>query len=152
MRRLADLAVMATVRRTSGPSARRYRTTPWPIRIGAPLLALVVVAGLIHDGPDAAIPIPIILCAGWIDGGEYCGLVVTDEAIESRMTRRENRFRHQWTEVDGFELVDNGSQVAIEMRLCNGSSVLSLSTRAWFRNQRKVSEILAALRREQATR
>jgi len=141
---------MATVRHTSDHSARHYRITPWPIRIGVPFAALVVVLGLIHDGAAAATPIPIILGAGWIYGGEYCGLVVTDEAIESRMTRRENRFRYQWPEVDEFKLVANGSQVAIVMRLRNGSHVLLPSTRAWFWNKHKVAVILAALRREQA--
>jgi hypothetical protein len=148
--RLADPILMARVRHTKDSPARRYGITPWPVRLGVPILALVVIAGLIHDGAAAATPIPIILAAGCIYGGEYCGLVVTDQEIESRMTRRENRFRQQWTEVDGFELVDNGWQVPIVMRLRNGSRVLLPSTRAWFWNKRKVSEILGALIREQA--
>ena len=106
--------------------------------------------GLIHDGAAAATPIPIIFAAAWIYGGEYCGLVVTNQEIESRMTRRENRFRYQWRDVDGFELVEGQSQVAIVMRLRNGSRVLLPSTRAWFWNKRKVVAILSALRREQA--
>jgi hypothetical protein len=141
---------MATIEHTPDHSARRYRIAPWPIRIGVPFLVLVVVLGLIHDGAAVAIPIPIILGAGWIYGGEYCGLVVTDEAIESRMTRRQNRFRYQWPEVDEFEFVENASQAAIVMRLRNGSRVLLPSTRAWFWNKRAVAEVLAALRREQA--
>ena len=100
--------------------------------------------------PPLPSPIPIILAAGWIYGGEYWGLVVTDQGIESRMTRRENWFRHQWAEVEGFDPVEHGSQVAIAMRLCDGSRVLLPSTRAWRWNRRKIVAILAALRRELA--
>jgi len=142
---------VANVRHIKEPSARRYRIRPWPIRIGVPFAALVVVIGLIHDGAAAATPIAIILAAGWIYGAEYCGLVVTNQEIESRMTRRQNRFRHQWAEVDGFELVEGQSQVGIVMRLRDGSRVLLPSTRAWFWNKHKVAEILAALKREQAS-
>jgi hypothetical protein len=141
---------VAIIRHINESPGRRYRIPPWPVRIGAPLTALMVVIALIHAGAAVATPVPIILAAGWIYGGEYCGLVVTDQGIESRMTRRENRFRHEWAEVDGFDLVENGSQVGIVMRLCDGSRVLLPSTRAWLWDKRKVVAILAALKRAQA--
>jgi hypothetical protein len=65
------------------------------------------------------------------------------------MTRQDNRFRHPWTDIDTFELADNGAQVAIEMRLHDGTRQLLPSTRAWFWDVCKVNRILADLRREQ---
>ena len=117
---------------TSGSesAARIYRITPWPTRIGAPLAALVVIAGLFHNGETAVLPIPIVLAATYIYLAERCGLVVTHNGVESRMTRRENRFRYRWSDVGGFELVDRGAQVPIVMRLPDGSRKLLPSTRA----------------------
>lgn len=134
----------------SGPAPRIYRITPWPIRIGAPLVALVVILGLIHDGAAAAVPIPIVLAAAWLYAAERCGVVVTADGIESRMTRRENMFRRPWTDIQTFELADNGSQAAIVMRLRDGSRQILPSTRAWRYDKGKVQHILAELLREQA--
>ena len=114
------------------------------------MAALVAVAGPINAGALAAIPVPIILAAGWVYAAERCGLVATDEGIESRMTRRENTFRCRWTDIDGFELIGNGAQVAIVMQLCYGSRKLLPSTRAWFWDKRMVTQIRADLMREQA--
>jgi hypothetical protein len=134
----------------SEASARCYRITPWVIRIGAPLAALVVVLGLTHSGATAAIPFPFIVAAAWIYAAERCGLVATDEGIESRMTRRENSFRCRWADIESFELVDNGAQVAIVMQLRDGSRRLLPPTRAWFWDKRRVTHIRADLEREQA--
>jgi hypothetical protein len=49
----------------------------------------------------------------------------------------------------GFELVENGAQVAIVIRLRDGARKLVPSTRAWFWDKSQVREILVALRREQ---
>jgi hypothetical protein len=129
---------------------RRYRIVPWPIRIGVPLAALIVVAGLLNAGAAAAIPVPIILAAGWVYSAERCGLVATEGGIESRMTRPKNRFQHPWTDIESFELVDNGAQVALAVRLGDGSRQLLPSTRAWFWDKSKVKHILADLIREQS--
>jgi hypothetical protein len=129
---------------------RRYRITPWPTRLLVPLTALVAVLGLIHDGAAVAVPAPIILAAGYLYAAERCGLVVTDEGIESRMTRRPNRFQTGWADIDGFELLDSGAQVAIVTPVCDGSRQLLPSTRAWLWNKRKVEQILAELLREKA--
>jgi hypothetical protein len=77
-------------------------------------------------------------------------LVVTDMGIESRMTRRQNKFRHGWTDVGSFEFVDNGKQVAIAMRLRDGSRTLLPSTRVWSWEKRAVNQIYSALLQEQA--
>ena len=114
------------------------------------MAALVAVAGPINAGALAAIPVPIILAAGWVYAAERCGLVATDEGIESRMTRRENTFRCRWTDIDSFELIGNGAQIAIVMQLCDGSRKLLPSTRAWFWDKRMVTQIRADLMREQA--
>jgi hypothetical protein len=132
-----------------GLSERSYRITPWPIRLGAPLVVLIVIAGLLHDGAAAAVPLPIILGAAWIYGAERCGLIVTADGIESRMTRRRSRFRRPWSDIDSFELVDNGAQVVIAVRLRDGSRRFLPSTRAWRWDKRKVRQILADLLREQ---
>jgi hypothetical protein len=130
--------------------ARRYRVTPWAIRICVPLAVLVVIAGLVNAGAEAAIPLPIVLGAAWIYAAERCGLVVTPGGIESRMTRRENRFRHPWSDIDSFELADDGAQVAIVMRLRDGSQQRLPSTRGWFWDKTTVEHIFADLKREQA--
>jgi hypothetical protein len=83
-------------------SERQYRITPWPIRVGAPLAALFLVAGLVKAGAVLAVPIPIILAAAWVCAAERCGLVVTDDGIESRMTHKDNRFHRTWADIDGF--------------------------------------------------
>lgn len=95
-------------------------------------------AGLLHAGAAAALPIPIVVAAGWVYAGERCGLVVKSDGVESRMTRRPNRFQYAWTDIDGFELVDNGAQVAIAMRLRDGSRKLLPPTRAWSWNRSQV--------------
>jgi hypothetical protein len=132
-----------------GDGPRVYRITPWPIRIGAPFAAIVVMAGLLEAGAAAFIPVPIVLAAAWICAAEWCGLVVANDGIESRMTRRYNSFRYAWTDIDGFVVIDNGAQVAIVMRLCDGSSKLLPSTRAWRWDKRNVEKILTALVRAQ---
>lgn len=144
---------MSRVMRTSGSASapRVFRITPWPIRIGAPLVALVVILVLIDDRAAAAIPVPIVLAAAWLYAAERCGLVVSTHCIESRMTRRENTFRQPWHDIDSFELVENGAQVAIAMQLPDGSRKLLSSTRAWFWDKSKVRKILLALQSEQAT-
>lgn len=131
------------------PSERHYRITPWPIKIGIPLAALVVVVGLIHAGAAAITPLPTILAAGWVYAAERCTLVATDEGIESRMTRRQNSFQRPWADIESFELIDNIAQVAIVMRLRDGSSPVLPPTRAWFWERGKVRHILADLLREQ---
>jgi hypothetical protein len=131
-------------------SERRYRIAPWPIRICIPLAALVVVAGLVHSGAVAAVPAPVIVAAGWVYAAERCGLVVTNDGIESRMTRRQNRFQRRWTDIGSFEVIDSGAQVAIVMGLRDGSRTLLPSTRGWFWDKGKVKQIRADLLREQA--
>jgi hypothetical protein len=79
---------------TLGRGLRVYRITPWPIRIGAPLVAIVVVAGLLSAGAAATVPIPTLLAVVWIYAAERCGLVVSSGGIEGKMTRRHNRFRY----------------------------------------------------------
>jgi hypothetical protein len=131
------------------PSARRYRIKPWPIRIGIPFAALVVIAGLIHNHDAALIPIPVVLAVAYVWLAERCGLYVTDRDVESRMTRRANSFRCRWADIDSFELIDNGAQVAVVMQLRDGSRKLLPSTRAWFWDKRRVMQIRAGLLREQ---
>ncbi|MGO9977394.1 MAG: hypothetical protein ACLP01_32225 [Solirubrobacteraceae bacterium] len=114
------------------------------------MTAIVAVDGLIHAGTAAAIPVAVVLVVAWMSGTEWCGLVVTSDGIESRMARRENRFRYAWTNVDGFEVVDNGAQVAIVLQLRDGSRKLLPSTRAWSWNRRKVKQIYTALAQQQA--
>jgi hypothetical protein len=60
------------------------------------------------------------------------------------MTHKENRFTCRWTGIDTFELVDNGAQIAIVMRLRDGSRQLLPSTRAWFWDKGKVNQTLDA--------
>jgi hypothetical protein len=133
----------------AGLAPRVYRIKPWPVRIGAPLLAAIVVQALLHAGAGAAVPIPIVLAAVYIYLAERCGLVVTSDRIKSRMTRRENTFSYAWTEIDGFDLVGDGAQVAIVMRLRDGSRKLLPSTRAWLWDKRKINQIYTALEQEQ---
>jgi len=90
------------------------------------------------------------LAAAWVYAGERCGLIVTSTGIESRMTRRENTFRQAWSDIDGFELVENSAQVAIVTRLRDGSRKVLPSTRAWLWGKGRVKQILTALRQEQA--
>ena len=130
---------------------RRYRITPGPTRLLIPLTALVAVLGLIHDGAAAAVPVPIILAAGYIYAAERCGLVATDDGIESRMTRRQNRFQRAWA-------TDRQLRAARQWRsgrdrdphARDGSRQVLPSTRAWLWNKRKVEHILAELSREKA--
>lgn len=129
---------------------RVHKITPWPVRICAPLAAAVAVVGLLHGGSAVLAPVPVILAAAWVYAGERCGLIVTSTGIESRMTRRENTFRQAWSDIDGFELVENSAQVAIVTRLRDGSRKVLPSTRAWLWGKGRVKQILTALRQEQA--
>lgn len=125
----------------AGPAPRVYRITPWPIRIVVPLLVIVVIAGLLHGGSLWAVPIPVVSGAAWICAAEWCGLVVSDIGIESRMIRRWNRFRYAWADIGGFELVDSGERVGIAMRLRDGSRKLLPSMRTWFWDKGAVKQI-----------
>ena len=131
-----DDTYMATA--VGNPVPRVNRITPWPIRILVPIAVIVAIAGVVHGGSVWAVPIPLALGVVWIGAAEWCGLVVTDMGIETRMTRRQNRFRHGWSDVGSFEFVDNGKQVATAMRLGDGSRTLLPSTRTWSWDKRAV--------------
>jgi hypothetical protein len=133
-----------------GFAPRVYRIKPWPIRIGVPLMITVAVLGVLHVGAIWAVPIPIVLGALWMYGGEWCGLVVTAEGIESRMTRSANRFGCAWMDIDDFKLVDNGYEVAIVVCLRDDSRRLLPSSRAWLWDRHAVKQIYEALKRDLA--
>lgn len=132
------------------PSARRYRIKPWPIRICIPLAAVAIIAGLVGSHDSALVPLVVALAVTYVWLAERCGLYVTDWGIESRMTRRQNSFRYPWSEVDRFDLADNGAQVAVAMQMRDGSRKVLPSTRAWSWDKRSVEHILADVKREQA--
>ena len=110
----------------------RYRITPWPARILAPIVAPVCIAGIVHAGtaPAVLIPTVVIVTAAYVLAAERIGLYASASGLESRMTRRANSFRYEWSEIDRFEVVENGAQVAIVVHLKNGSRRMLRSTRA----------------------
>jgi hypothetical protein len=146
----ADVGYVSTQPHRNIQAARRYRVAPWTIRILIPFVAVLAINVLIHNAAAAFIPVPIVLAAAWICAAEWCGLLVTKDGIESRMTRRENRFSYRWSDIDAFELFDGRTQVAIVMRLRDGSSKVLPSTRAWGWDKPRVEQIHTALLREQA--
>jgi hypothetical protein len=122
---VGDLALRAI------PGPRRYCITPWPVRILAPVLALVVILTVAADNDAPAVTIPIVLILGglYIFAAERCGLYADDSGLESRMTRRANSFRYAWSEIDQFELIQGGAQLAIVIHLADGTSRIPLDDR-----------------------
>jgi hypothetical protein len=132
----------------------RYRIVPWPIRVLMPAMALVVMDGLAHDhaAPVILIPLVIVAVIAYIVAAERCGLYVSADGLESKMTRRANSFRYRWSEIERFELVDNGYQVAIVVHLRDGSERILPSTRAWRYQRASISEMCVQLNQNASAR
>jgi hypothetical protein len=131
-------------------AARVFRITPWLARVLVPLIVLVVSLGLIEDHAAAAIPVPFLLGGLYMYAAERIGLYVSASGIESKMTRRANTFRYQWSEISGLSLVESRSQCAIVLVLRDGTRKLLPSTRAWAYNKPTVERICEQLTRERA--
>jgi hypothetical protein len=134
-------------------SSRRYRITPWPVRILVPVLALVVILAVAadNDAPAVTIPIVLILAGLYIFAAERCGVYADDSGLESRMTRRANSFRYAWSEIDHFELIQGGAQLAVVIHLAGGTSRILPSTTAWKYDRSAVERIYDQLNHELAT-
>lgn len=132
----------------------RYRIAPWPVRVLIPLLTLVLIAGIAHDGTAPAVLIPVVVMGAiaYLVAAERVGLYCSASGFESRMTRSANSFRYEWSEVDRFDVVDNGAQVAIVVQLRDGSQRMLPSTRAWRYQRSLVSGICDELNRRTRAR
>jgi hypothetical protein len=131
------------------PAVTRYRIIPWPIRGLIPLAALVLIAGIAHDGtaPAVLIPVVVVTAIAYLVAAERVGLYCSASGLESRMTRRTNSFRYGWSEIDRFEVVENGAQVAIVVHLRDGSQRMLPSTKAWRYQRSLVTDMCAQLNR-----
>jgi hypothetical protein len=127
----------------------RYRIAPWPVRILIPIVALVLIAGIEHDGtaPAVLIPVVVVVAIAYLVAAERVGLYCSASGLDSRMTRRMNSFRFGWREIDRFEVVEKGAQVAIVVHLTDGSQRLLPSTRAWCYQRSLVIRMCAELNR-----
>lgn len=134
---------------TRCPPVTRYRITPWPVRVLIPLAALVLIAGIAHDGTAPAVLIPVVVgtAIAYLLAAERIGLYCSASGLESRMTRRTNSFRYEWSEIDRFEVVENGAQVAIVVHLTDGSQRMLPSTKAWRYQRSVVADMCAQLNR-----
>ena len=132
----------------------RYRTVPWPIRVLIPAMALVVIDGLAHDhtAPRILIPLVIVAAIAYIFAAERCGLYACANGLESKMTRRANSFRYRWSEIERFELVDSGYQIAIVVHLRDGSERILPSTRAWRYQRASISDMCVQLNQRASMR
>jgi len=139
----ADEGSVATADKSTAEHV--YKITPWAIRVGAPIVVLVLIAGLRHGHDAALIPLPIVFAVVWVWSSERCRIVTTSVGLESRMNRARNCFQYAWGEIDGFELLDNQAQVAIAVRLKDGSHRMLPSTRAWRWDKSTVQHILDGL-------
>ena len=129
---------------------RRYRITPWAVRVFVPLVGLVVILAVVADraAPSLIVPVVVVLTGSYVYLAERCGLYVTDSGIESRMTRRGDSFRTLWTDIDHFELLEDAAQVAIVMCLADGGRVILPSTKAWRYDRKRVEGIYDQLERD----
>ena len=127
----------------------RYRISPWPLRILVPLCALVGIAGVTHNGtlPALLIPFIVLVAAGYLIAAERIGIYCTEYEIECRTARRGGSFRYAWSEVDHFQLADNGVQIAVVVYLRDGSQRLIPPTRAWWYQRSTVAEMCSQLNR-----
>jgi hypothetical protein len=134
-----------------GSAVTRYRIAPWPIRVLVPLAALVLTAGIVHDDTAPAVLIPVVVVAAfaYLLAAERVGLHCSAGGVESRMTRRTNSFRYGWSEIDRFEVVENGAQVAIVVHLRDGSQRILPSTKAWRYQRSLVTDMCAELNRRE---
>jgi hypothetical protein len=132
---------------TQARAVTRYRITPWPIRTLIPLAAVVLIAGILHNdtAPGILIPLVVVAATAYVVAGERIGLYCSTIGFESRMTRRQNTFRYEWAEIDRFEVVEYGAQVAIVMHLKDGSRRLLPSTKAWRFQRSLIIDISAEL-------
>ena len=153
--RCVDIAWMGSVLPSRDPitdagrcsPVARYRIAPWPIRVLIPAVALVAIGGLVHDHTAPVVSIPLVVAAAiaYILAAERCGLYASARGLESRMTRRANSFRYRWSEIERFEPVDNGYQVAVVVQLRDGSARILPSTRAWRYQRASISDMCAQL-------
>ena len=144
---MSELAHERSVTRSA--AVTRYRIAPWPIRVLIPIVALVLIAGIVHDGTAPAVLIPVVVVAAiaYLFAAERVGLYCSASGLESRMTRRTNSFRYGWSEIDRFEVVENGAQVAIVIHLRDGSHRMLPSTKAWRYQRSLVIDMCAQLNR-----
>jgi hypothetical protein len=136
------------------PAARRYRVKPWPIRVCIPLAAVVVIAALLHSHESAYVPLVVLAATAWVWLAERCGIYVTDWGIQSVMARRENSFRHPWSAISAFNIVDVGSLTAIVVSLDDGTRKPLPSTKVWSWaawDRRALQQICQGLQHELAT-
>jgi hypothetical protein len=147
------LGHMTAMTSSAGQPVIRYRIAPWPTRILIPIMALVLIAGIIHDGdpaPAVLIPVVVVAAVGYLMAAERIGLYCSASGLESRMTRRVNSFRFEWREIDRFAVVNNGAQVAIVAHLTDGGRRLLPSTRAWRYQRSLIVRMCADLNRRAA--
>jgi hypothetical protein len=132
---------------TRRPADTRFRITPWPVRVLIPFAAVVLITGIAHDGTAPAVLIPVVVgtAIAYLLASERVGLYCSASGLESRMTRRANSFRYGWSEIDRFEVVENGAQVAIVVHLRDGSQRMLPSTKAWQYQRSLVTDMCAEL-------
>jgi len=134
---------LAHGRAETGRPVVRYRITPWPVRILIPVVALVLIAGIAQSGTAPAVLIPVVVAAAiaYLLAAERVGLYCSARGLDSRMTRRTNSFRYSWSEIDRFEVVERGAQLAIVVHLRDGSQRSLPSTKAWGYQRSSVTQM-----------
>jgi hypothetical protein len=127
---------------------RRYRVTPWPIWIVAPVLLVVAAVGA--AGAKTAVDVVgwgfvALFALSYLYAAERCGVYSTTWGIESRMMRRHNSFRIPWSDIGGFSVSNVSAQLVIVVRLADGRKKLLPSTRAWPYSRHEVESICNSL-------